>query len=84
MPADCAETAAWITGTAEQRAAFRARVEERQGVMVPSEDPDYEPDGEAWPSLPAPDREAILQPPKPDLRPSPSVTERAADREAAS
>jgi hypothetical protein len=80
--ADCAETARWITRTAEQRAAFRARIEERQGVMVPSDDPDYEPEGEAWPLLPTRDREAILQPPKPDLRPSSRVTERAAGREA--
>ena len=83
MTAECAETARWITRTAEQRAAFRARAEERQGVQVPSENPDYEPEGEAWPSWPARDREAILQPPKPDLRPSPRVIERAADREAA-
>ncbi len=81
--ADCAETARWITRTAEQRAAFRLRAEERKGVMVPSEDPDYEPEGEAWPTWPTPDREAILQPPKPELRPSPRVIERAADREAA-
>ena len=72
MPADCAETAEWITRTAEQRAAFRAQAEERQGVMVPSEDPDYEPEGEAWPSWPTRDRDAILQPPKPELRPSPA------------
>ena len=82
MPEDCAETARWITKTAEQRAAFRARVQDRQGVMVPSEDPDYEPEGEAWPSWPTRDREAILQPPKPDLRPSPRLIEHAADREA--
>jgi len=83
VPADCAETAEWITRTAEQRTAFRARADERRGVKVPSENPDYEPEGEAWPSWPGHDREAILQPPKPDLRPSPRVIERAADREAA-
>jgi AAA domain/TrwC relaxase len=82
VPTDCAEMARWITRTAEQQAAFRARIEERQGVMVPSKDPDYEPEGEAWPSWPTRDREAVLQPPKPDLRPSPRVIERAADREA--
>jgi hypothetical protein len=82
VPADCAETARWIIRTAEQRAVFRARAEERQGLMVPSEDPDYEPEGEAWPSRPARDRDAVLQPPKPELRPSPRVVERAADHEA--
>jgi len=83
VPADCAETARWITRTAEQRPAFRTRAEERQGVMVPSEDPDYEPECEAWPSRPTRDREAILQPPKPELLPSLRVIERVADHEAA-
>ena len=83
VPADCAETARWISRTAEQRAAFRARAEERKGVLVPSEDPDYEPEGEAWPSRPARDRDAVLQPPKPELPPSPRVIEHVAGREAA-
>jgi len=69
-----------------QREAFRQRMEERQGVIVPAEDPDAEPLGEAWPSWHGRDRDAILQPPKPALRPSPEVTERlpemSGDREA--
>jgi hypothetical protein len=28
----------------------RQRIEERQGVTVPDQDPDYEPAAEAWPS----------------------------------
>jgi len=82
VPSDCAATAEWITRTAKQRAAFREKAEERRGLMVPTEDPDYEPEGEAWPTWPTTDREAILQPPKPNLRPSPRTTERGAHWEA--
>jgi len=70
----------------EERTAFRDRLEQRQGVIIPAEDPDFEPLGEAWPAWHGCDRDAILQPPKPDLRPSPQVIRRlpelAADREA--
>jgi hypothetical protein len=82
VPSGCAATAKWVTRTAEQRAAFREKADVRRGLMVPSEDPDYEPEGEAWPTRLITDREAILQPPKPDMRPTPRVTERSADWEA--
>jgi hypothetical protein len=39
--------------------------------MVPAEDPDYGYEGEAWTSHQRADRDAVLQPPKPELRPSP-------------
>ncbi|HET9898462.1 MAG TPA: hypothetical protein VFQ44_26330 [Streptosporangiaceae bacterium] len=40
-------------------------------------------EGEAWPAAwPSRDRDAVLQPPKPEMRPAPQI-ERAADREAA-
>ena len=75
-------TAEMAARTAERRAAFRERLEERQGVIVPAEDPDAEPLGEAWPSRHGISRDAILQPPKPELQPSPQVIERSLDREA--
>jgi len=65
------------------RARFRERLEERLNVQVPAEDPDYAPDGEAWPSAwPGHDRDAILQPPPPELRPSQAVADLVAEREA--
>jgi len=80
------EAALPVLPSAEERTAFRARLEQRQGVIVPAEDPDFEPLGEAWPSWHGRDRDAVLQPPKPDLQPSPQVIQRlpemAADREA--
>lgn len=64
---------------AVRREAFRARLEERLGVMVPAEDPDAGYDGEAWPAWQRPDKAAVLQPPKPALRPSEAVA-RAAEK----
>jgi hypothetical protein len=50
--------------------AFHTELETRAGVLVPAEDPDYEPEGEAWPDLRRPHRDAVLQPPRP-LMPTP-------------
>jgi hypothetical protein len=46
--------------------------------MEPHEDPDYEDLGPAFPAWQPPDRDAVLQPPKPPIPPS----ERLAEREA--
>ena len=50
--------------------------------MIPSEDPDYGDLGPAFPPGPGPGKDAILQPPKPEIAPSPQVLQRAADRDA--
>jgi hypothetical protein len=67
---------------AQRRNAFRAALEERLGLMVPAEDPDHEDEGEAWPAWQRPDRDAVLQPPKPELRPSQRVIKAAAPEHA--
>jgi hypothetical protein len=79
LPAVTDEQAAaeHTAAVAARREAVRAAIEERKGVMVPAEDPDYGYEGEAWPSWQRPDRDAVLQPPKPELRPSPRVLEHA-------
>jgi len=67
----------------ETTARFRARLEERQGVKVPNADPDYQYEGEAWPSPWQPwDRDAVLKPPQPEIRPAAEVERVAAHREA--
>jgi hypothetical protein len=48
--------------------------------MIPSSDPDYGDLGQAFQSWPGGGKGAILQPPRPEIRPSPQVLERAADR----
>jgi hypothetical protein len=74
--------AQWIQELAGQRKAFREKLEERKGLMIPSEDPDREDLGEAFPAQAAPSRDAILQPPKPHIRPSARILEAARQREA--
>ncbi|MGH3173136.1 MAG: hypothetical protein ACRDPF_04625, partial [Streptosporangiaceae bacterium] len=78
------ETGQWIKDLAagHQALPFAGKIAERQSLMVPSEDPDYGNLGRAFPPWPGTARGAILQPPKPEIRPSPQVLQRAADRDA--
>ena len=71
------EMAAWIRDLASQRQAFREKFEEYQGLMVPSEDPDWGDLGEAFPAWQAPGRDAILQPPKPQITPAAKILQLA-------
>jgi hypothetical protein len=76
------EMSRWIKDLAAGRQTFTRKLADRQSLQVPSEDPDYGDLGQAFPPWPGPGREAILQPPKPEIRPSPQVLERAADPDA--
>ena len=76
------ETVQWIKDLAAEHHAFADKLAERQSLTVPSEDPGYGDLGQAFPPWPGPARGAILQPPKPEIRPSPRVLQRAADRDA--
>ena len=60
---------------------FADRLADRQSQAVPSEDPDYG-DGSGVPRLDQPAPGADLQPPKPEIPPSPRILERAMDRDA--
>ena len=71
-----------ITDLAAAHRTFTERLADRQSLTVPSPDPGYGDLGQAFPPWPRPGRDAILQPPKPEIRPSPQVLERAADRDA--
>ncbi len=71
-----------ITDLAAAHRTFAQRLADRQSLTVPSPDPGYGDLGQAFPAWPAPSRDAILQPPKPEIRPSPQMLERAADRYA--
>jgi hypothetical protein len=70
--------AGWVRELAEARTAFSEKIAERQSRMEPHEDPDWEDLGPAFPAWQPPDRDAVLQPPKPPMPPS----ERLAEREA--
>jgi AAA domain len=76
------EMGQWIKDLAAEHRTFADTLAERQSMTVPSEDPDYGGLGQAFPPWPGPARDAILQPPKPKIRPCPQVLQRAADRDA--
>ena len=71
----------WITDLAAAHRTFAAALADRQSLTIPSQDPDHGDLGPAFPPWPGPGRDAILQPPKPEIRPSLQVLERAAARE---
>jgi hypothetical protein len=70
----------WLAELNEQRRAFREELEARQNVMIPAEDPDWEDEGPAWQVWQG-QRDAILQPPKADIRPAEGVLEAACERD---
>jgi hypothetical protein len=76
------EIGQWIKDLAAERNTFADKLAERQSMVIPSEDPDYGDLGQAFPAWRGPDKDAILQPPKPEIRPSAQVLERAMERDA--
>ena len=72
----------WIKDLAAGHRIFAGQLADRQSQMVPSEDPGYADLGPAFPAWTSPRREPILQPPKPEIPPSPRILERAIDRDA--
>ena len=75
------EAAQLIADLAAAHRTFAQRLASLQSLTIPSRDPDYGDLGQAFLPWPRPGRDAILQPPKPEIRPSPYVVERAADRD---
>jgi hypothetical protein len=84
-----AEIASWICDPPMQHQVSRAGIDERPQLMVPGEDPVRGDLGKTFPGWPASGRDAILQPPKPEIIPSARILQLAAehdtepDREAA-
>jgi hypothetical protein len=76
-----AEMAAWIRDLTLQRQVFREKIDERRGLMVPSEDPDWADLGEAFPTWRSPTRDAILQPPTPQITPAAKILQLTAERD---
>jgi len=76
------QMSAWVNDLAAQRQAFREKIDERQALKVPAEDPDWEDLGHAFPAWNPPEKDAILQPPKPDIQPSAKILELAKEPEA--
>jgi conjugative relaxase-like TrwC/TraI family protein len=74
----------WIAALEEDSKRHAELMEQRAGLMIPSEDPDMEPEGEAFPLARPTFRDAILQPPPPEMPVSHRVAEKVGtlDREA--
>ncbi len=77
-----AEMGQWIKDLAAGHRTFADRLADRQSQRIPSQDPDYGDLGPAFPAWTGPGQDAILQPPKPEIPPSPQVLQRAAGRDA--
>jgi hypothetical protein len=73
----------WIKDLAAHRKAFAEMLAERNSMTIPAEDPDYEDLGRAFPALGMSERDAILQPPKPVIKPSARVLQQAWERDHA-
>jgi hypothetical protein len=71
----------WIKDLAAAHRTFAERLADLQSLTIPSRDPDYGDLGQAFLPWPRQATDAILQPPKPEIRPSPYVLERTADRD---
>jgi len=76
-----AETDAWARDLAAQRQAFRDELARRQMLKVPGTDPDRAGIGEAWAPWKTSGRDAILQPPKPQITPSAKILQLVAERD---
>jgi hypothetical protein len=75
------EMGQWIKDLIAARREFAHRLAERQSLTMPAQDPDYEDLGPAFPAWISPARDAILQPPKPEIQPSPQIAARAMDHD---
>lgn len=80
MP-DIEELAQRAKDLAARHREFTDKLAERQSLMIPVEDPDFEYAGPTFPTWTAPRRDAILQPPKPQIRPSERILERLAGQD---
>ena len=71
-----------FTDLAAGHRAFAGKLADRQSQAIPSQDPDYGDLGPAFPDWTGAGREPILQPPKPEIPPSPMILQKVMDRDA--
>jgi hypothetical protein len=71
------EIGKWVKDLAAQRKTFAEKLAEQTSVTIQAEDPDYEDLGHAFPAFNTTERGAIMQPPKPVIKPSEKVLEMA-------
>jgi hypothetical protein len=76
-----AEMPPWIKDLTTAHRTFTHRLADRQSQKIPSQNPGYGDLGPAFPAWKGPGQDAILQPPKPEIPPSPQILHRAAERD---
>jgi hypothetical protein len=77
-----AEMGQWIKDLAVGHRTFAEQFASRQNLMLPAENPDYGDLGPAFLAWTGPGKDAILQPPKPEITSSPRILRRVIDRDA--
>ena len=77
------EAPAWVQENERRGREVQEKLAERETQKVPDEDHEREDIGSAWPGVAEHERDAILQPAKPDLQPAPEAAGRAAEPERA-
>jgi hypothetical protein len=75
------EMGKWMKDLAAQRKAFAEKLADRSSLTIPAENPDYKDLGPAFPAFSSTERDAILQPPKPMIKPSEKVLQSALQRD---
>ena len=74
------EMARQTSELSDRHREFVSKLAERQSLMIPAEDPDFEDYGPAFPAWAEAGKGAILQPPRPQIHPSEPIMERIANR----
>ena len=70
-----------IEQLAARHREFADRLAHRQSLIIPAGEPGYQDLGPAFPAWAEPQRDAILQPPKPQIQPSERLLDLTADRD---
>ena len=79
----------WLEDSAQRAREAQEKLADRESVKIPDADPegDIDPEagdvGSAWPGMAEPERDAILQPAKPEIEPTPEIDGRDAEPEHA-
>jgi hypothetical protein len=82
MPGQYIEaTSRLIEDLATRHREFAAKLADRQSIMIPAEDPDFGDLGLAFSAWTTAGKDAILQPPQPEIVPSQRILELLTDRD---
>jgi conjugative relaxase-like TrwC/TraI family protein len=78
---DPEQAPAWVTQLAERCQATRDKLAELAAERIPAEDHEWQDEGLAWPDPGRADRDAVLQPPRPEIRAAAELAELVRHRE---